>query len=108
MQIYKYGGNFVIEAICDIAQTSLDTGMIPSFLKVGWVTPIWKGKEIEDPTNYRPISLTNHLIKIIERIVREKVTSFLEDNNLIEDTQHGSRNGRGTVTQLLKQHYTIL
>ena len=51
--------------------------------------------------NYRQISLTSHMIKIVERIIREKVTTFLEDNNLIEETQHGSRSGPGTLTQLL-------
>ena len=31
-----------------------------------------------------------------------------EDNKLIEETQHGSRSGPGTITQLLRQHDLIL
>ena len=32
------------------------------------------------------------------------MTTFLDENNLLEDSQHGSRGGRSTLTQLLKQH----
>ena len=32
------------------------------------------------------------------------MNEFLDRNNLLEDTQHGSRGGRSTLTQLLRQH----
>ena len=35
VQMYKYGGKYVIDAICDIAQSSMDTVDIPDFLKEG-------------------------------------------------------------------------
>ena len=66
--------------------------------------PIWKGDDASDPVDYRPISLTPHLSKIIERTVRIQMTTFLDENNLLEDSQHGSRGGRSTLTQLLKQY----
>ena len=36
------------------------------------------------------------------------MTDFLTQNNLIENSQHGSRSGRGTITQLLIQHDIFL
>ena len=104
VQIYKYGGDIIIEAVNYIARISIDNGTVPDVLKLGWITPIWKGDNIGDPGNYRPISLTTHLSKIVERVIRLEMTEFLNSHGLIEDWQHGSRSGRGTMTQLIRQH----
>ena len=40
----------------------------------------------------------------MERIIRKKLITFLEENDLLSDTQHGFRPGRSCLTQLL-QHY---
>ena len=92
----------------DILESSLNTGVISEILRLGWITPIWKGDDPQDPLNYRPISLTAHLGKILERAIRAQMTDFLTQNNLIENSQHGSRSGRGTITQLLIQHDIFL
>ena len=92
----------------DIVRQSFQENEIPPLLKQGWVTPIWKGSDLSLPSDYRPISLTCHLGKILERLVRSQVTDHLNRNNLLEETQHGSRNGRGTLTQLLKQYDCVL
>ena len=104
VHVFKYGGDFIINAVMDITQSSISTGDIPQSMRLGWITPLWKGEDAMDPINYRPISLTNHLIKIVERLVRSQMTDFLTENNLIEETQHGSRSKRGTMTQLINQH----
>ena len=96
--------DIIVFAINYIAKDSMETGCVPEVLKVGWITPIWKGEDSSNPINYRPISLTSHLSKVIERVVRQEMTAFLDSNHLIEDSQHGSRSGRGTMSQLIKQH----
>ena len=98
----------VVSAVVDIARQSFQENEIPPLLKQGWVTPIWKGSDLSLLSDYRPISLTCHLGKILERLVRSQVTDYLNRNNLLEETQHGSRNGRGTLTQLLKQYDCVL
>ena len=105
---YKYGGDMVVVALTDIARQSLEQNQIPRILKLGWVTPIWKGSDLSLPKDYRPISLTCHLGKVLERLVRQKITDFLSRNNLMENTQHGSRSGRGTLSQLLSQYDSVL
>ena len=69
----KYGGSLVVEAICDIGTSTLEEGLIPEEMKSTWVTPIWKGKDKEDPSDYRPIAITNHIMKVIERIARRQI-----------------------------------
>ena len=75
---------------------------------MAWVIPIWKGSDKEQASDYRPISLTSHIGKVIERIFRKAMTDHLVANMLIEPSQHGSREGRGTLTQLLEQHDWIM
>ena len=78
VHIFQYGGNIIIEAINDITRDSIDSGSIPDFLKKGWITPLWKGGDMGDPANYRPISLMTHLSKIMKRIMRKEMEDFLK------------------------------
>ena len=83
---------------------SMTNGIVPPSLKEQFITPVYKKGDKTDPENYRPISLTSHVIKVFERVVRKRMVVHLEANNLISDTQHGFRKGRSCLTQLL-QHY---
>ena len=49
----------------NIMQSSLESGDIPGILKLAFVTPIHKGDSRSDPANFRPVSLTSHLIKFV-------------------------------------------
>lgn len=89
-------------------QSSLDTGEIPEELKEGRVTPIHKGGSKLDKGNYRPITLTSHIIKIMERVVCRQLTEYLEANKLMNENQHGFRAGRSCTSQLLQHLHTIL
>ena len=62
-------------------QQSLDTGEIPSKLLNQSIIPIFKKDNRSLPANYRPISLTSHLIKLFERILREKIIGHLVKYN---------------------------
>ena len=80
---------------------SFKTGVIPSELKSQFVTPVYKKDDRTDPANYRPVSLTSHLIKTFERVLRDKLVNYLEEMNLISHRQHGFRKRRSCLTQLL-------
>ena len=80
---------------------SMSTGIVPDFYKLSYISPQHKKDNRALPANYRPISLTSHIIKIYERILRKKLVYYLESNNLICSNQHGFRAGRSCLTQLL-------
>ena len=83
---------------------SLDNGDIAPLLKKAIVCPIHKpNSQRNHPASYRPVSLTSHIIKCFERVVRSKLIKFLQENNLIPEDQHGFICGRSTLSQLL--HY---
>lgn len=87
---------------------SLDTGDIPSQLKHGNITPIYKNGPRTEPKNYRPVALTSHVIKIFERIVAKQITKYREEEQLYNIGQHRFRSGRSCVSQLLQHRMDIL
>ena len=89
-------------------QTSIDQGDIPSDLLKQTIIPIFKKDNKSLASNYRPISLTSHLIKVFERVLRDKLIFHLESNDLISNHQHGFRSRRSTLTQLLDHINSIL
>jgi ribonuclease P/MRP protein subunit RPP40 len=88
-------------------RNSLDSGVIPGLLKTSKISPIHKGGLKSVPKNYRPVALTSHLIKVMEKILRNAIVKYLEENNLMNDNQHGFRIFRSCLSQLL-DHYDLL
>lgn len=84
-----------------IWSSSFETGIVPDFYKFSNVAPLYKKGSHTSPENYRPISLTSHIIKIFERILRKKIIQYLEVNNIICTNQHGFQTGSSCLTQLL-------
>lgn len=75
---------------------------IPAIWKTAIVRPIYKRKGNRHcPENYRPISLTCSLSKIMERVVCTELSLFMSRNNLFPDQQHGFRAKRSCTTALL-------
>ena len=52
-------------------------------------------------TNYRPVLLTSHIVKVYERILKKLIMKYLEDNNILKTFQHGFQNQRSCLTELI-------
>ena len=89
-------------------KTSVDRGSIPAILKLAHIIPIHKGGSRGEPANYRPISLTSHIMKTGERVMRKAIINFLEFHGKMDPKQHGSRSGRSTLSQLLQHQDEII
>ena len=76
--------------------------MVPSDWKKANISPIFKKGSKSIAANYRPISLTAVLCKLMESFIRDHVMKYLMENKLLTVKQHGFICGRSTVTQLLK------
>ena len=98
----------IARMLVHIYKSSVETGQIPEILKLAFVSPIHKGGSRADPAQYRPISLTSHVCKVLERIIRKDLVNFLEFNDKMDKDQHGSRSKRSCLTQLLEHHDEIL
>ena len=84
-----------------ILRRSLDEGNVPSTCKVANIIPIHKGKSRAAAKNYRPVALTSIISKIFEKVIRTRLVSFLDANNLFNPSQHGFRANRSCLSQLL-------
>jgi hypothetical protein len=80
---------------------SMSTGIVPEFYKTGYVSPLFKKGSRCDAANYRPVTLTSHVVKVYERVVRKHMVQHLETNSLLSGKQHGFRSNRSCLTQML-------
>ena len=66
------------------------------------VSAIHKKGNRNQPSNYRPISLTSIVCKTMEKIIRDQLIKYMEANTLFSEYQHGFRSGRSCITQLIE------
>ena len=87
---------------------SLESGVIPEDWRFANVTPIYKKGDRKSPGNYRPISLTSVVGKMLESIITDEIVDHLENHNLIVDSQHGFRQKRSCLTNLLEFFHDMM
>lgn len=85
-----------------IFSKSISEGSVPEAWKIANITPIYKKGPKSSVTNYRPVSLTSIPCKIMESIIKDKVTSHLLDNHLLNPSQHGFTANKSCTTNLLE------
>lgn len=54
-------------------------------------------KEAKVVSITKPISLLSSISKILEKIIKSKITEFLDDNNILPPLQFGFRREHNTV-----------
>ena len=80
---------------------SLNEREVPDDWKLANVTPIFKKGTKSVPKNYRPVSLTSQVCKLMESLIRDAIITHLRKHNLIVESQHGFTKGRSCLTNLL-------
>ena len=89
-------------ALAAIFSKSLEDGELPENWRLANVAPIFKKGTRTKPENYRPVSLTSIPCKIMESIVRDGLMAHLEENSLMDPSQHGFMPGKSCATNLLE------
>ena len=79
---------------------SLKEGAHEKWLKA-IITAIYKKGARSDPGNYRPISLTSVISKVMESPIRNELLIHLVRHEVLSDCQHGFVPSRDCITQLL-------
>ena len=91
----------IVTPLFIIFTASIETGEVPQDWKDAHISAIFKKGERKQPSNYRPVSLTSIVCKILETIIREHIVEFMKENNLFSKSQYGFISGRSTTLQLL-------
>ena len=90
------------EPLAAVINNSLNSGIFPDFLKIAKVTPIFKSGDKSDFQNYRPISVLPSISKVFEKIVYNRLLSYLQSNNVLCDNQFGFRKNHSTYMALIE------
>lgn len=91
-EFLKYGQNLspTLELLFNKV---LETGMIPKAWSNGMIIPILKKGNTKDPNNYRGITLLSCIGKLFTSLINNRLTEFLELNEILNQNQAGFRKG---------------
>lgn len=79
-----------------IFNLSMENGVFPTVFKVTKTTPLFKAGNSLDMSNYRGISIIDVFSKIFEKLLCQRILSFLLATNFFSDTQFGFLPNRDT------------
>ena len=86
----------------------LDSGQITEKWTDGFIIPIYKQKDsINDPDNYRGITILSCLGKLFTSILNTRINSYVEMYGLIGENQAGFRKSYGTLDHIFNMKCLI-
>jgi hypothetical protein len=101
VRILKETANTITPILTTNYQQSINTGQIPEDWKNANIVPIFKKGDRSKPSNYRPVSFTSVASKILEHIIVSQIMDHLDNQNILNENQHGFRAKRSCESQLL-------
>ena len=101
-RLLKEAAPWITEPLAHLFNLSMSTGSLPQDWTRANITPIFKKGDKHSPCNYRPVSLTSLISKVMERLIHAKLKDFLIEHKKLNPLQHGFRSGYSCQTQLLE------
>ena len=99
--ILKMCANELAEVLRILFQCSLNTGIVPEDWRLANIVPLYKKGKKTQAENYRPVSLTSITCKLLEHIIHSSIMDHMDTHNILNNAQHGFRQGRSCETQLI-------
>ena len=97
-----YCADILAPLITKMINLSLHQGVVVDDWKISRVTPVLKGGDQSNKSNYRPISVISHIAKIVEKVVQRQLIEYLLENDLLSPDQSAYRKHHNTRTSLHK------
>jgi len=92
----KIASCIVSEWLSKLFNKCMTTGEFPDSWKIPYITPIPKVHSPSSSSEYRPISVLSVLTKLFEKVLFQRVYSYLTKHNLIDKRQYGFRETHST------------
>ena len=96
----KYVKDLIIHPLRYVCELSLSQGCFPHELKVSKIIPLYKSGDKTLFNNYRPISLLPLFSKVLERLMYDRLYSFLVKYSILYSFQFGFRKAHSTYMAL--------
>ena len=102
MSIIKTVAPHIAAPFAHICNISFETGIFPTGMKLAKVTPIYKNDAHDEFSNYRPISLLPNFSKILEKLMFNRLTDFVNRCEILYEQQYGFRQNFSTDLALIE------
>ena len=86
-QILKWCIPYVAEILTKIFNKCVDEGVYPDILKIARVTALPKSGDDSDADNFRPISILPQINKVFEKLIHQRLLSFLKKFGILSSQQ---------------------
>lgn len=99
-ELLKHSYDFILPFLIKFFNALFEKGIYPNSWTESIILPLHKKGDVNDPGNYRGISLTNVCSKVYGSIINQRLQSWVEENNLTGECQAGFKKGYSTVDHL--------
>lgn len=93
-KVIKYVADLIAPVLSSIINLSIQQGIFPEKLKTSVIRPLFKKKDREDMSCYRPVALIPILSKVFEKVFYNALYQYFEKKGLFVEEQKGFRKGR--------------
>ena len=100
-RVLREVSDVIAKPLTIIFKNSIENKELPLEWKHANVSAIYKKGNKTHPLNYRPVSLTSIVCKILESIIRDHNIYHMKENKLFSNKQFGFIGGRSTTLQLI-------
>ena len=100
-RILKEAASSIAPALAILFNSTLKQHKVPDDWKTALITAIFKKGDKSDPGNYRPVSLTCIICKVLEAIIYDHIVQHMIRNKLFSKSQYGFISKRSAALQLL-------
>ena len=80
---------------------SLKEGVVPFEWKEANILPLFRKGSRNKSENYRPVSLTTVIFKLLEKLIKDHMVDFLVRHKLLNSSQHGFLKARSWLTNVV-------
>jgi len=89
IKVVKVIANIIANPLSHLINNSLETGIFPNALKISKVIPIFKTGDQNILSNYRPISLLPVFSKVFEKVIFQRLKTYLQKLGIPSKNQYG-------------------
>ena len=102
-RMLKNNSKLLLQHITCLFNAIIKIGYIAKARKKAHIILILKpNKNKQDPSSFRPISLLSCIGKLLEKIMKKRLSDFLEERNLLPKHQAGFRPGKSTIYNIIR------
>ena len=104
---FKHGVEVLLPYILKLFNVILELEHFPKKWTDGLIVPLHKKGSINEPENYRGITLLNVFGKLFSRVLNNRLDKWAVEYNVYIEAQSGFRAGMGTVDNIFVLHGVI-